>query len=224
MSHELKSPLNVLLMHSELLQTDLGGSEALRIEAVNVIRDEVERMASLINGLLNISRIEAGTVAIARERVRLHELLRDVFDETTQAAAGKDLLLDCKLPGEMGSVMLDKGLWRIAVSNLLTNAIKYNRPGGIVALRAEETDAHVTIRVRDTGIGIPTEDQPRVFDKLFRSAQVGGNGHGLGLYLAREICRLHQGELSLTSELGVGTEFCMMIRKNSAALQEVARL
>ena len=230
-AHELKSPLNVLGMYSELL-LDEGPdapeqAQAERVEAINVIRDEVERMAGLIDNLLNVTRLETGDIALNRQRVKLHELLEDVFAEVSKNATGKDVRLALELPPELSPVLLDKNLFRIAIVNLLGNAIKYNRAGGTVVLSADETDAQVRVRVRDTGIGIPAADLPRVFERFFRSANAataGCSGHGLGLYLAKQIIELHQGSISVESELGSGSEFCMQFRKLPAIIHETARL
>ncbi len=187
-AHELKSPLNVLHMYSELLLDTAAQPETQRIEALNVIHDEVGRMAGLIDNLLNVSRLETGNVALDRQRVKLRDLIEDVFAEVGKHATGKDVRLELDLPQELSPVLLDKDMFRIAIVNLLNNAIKYNRPGGSVTLAAEETDTQVLVRVRDTGIGIPAADQAQVFDKFFRSDNAvasGRSGHGLGLYLAR---------------------------------------
>jgi PAS domain S-box-containing protein len=226
-SHELKSPLNVLRMYSELLLDGSQESDETRLEAVNVIHDETERMGGLINNLLNIARLETGTVSLNRQRVRLRDLLEDIFAEVSRNAAGKDVRCELDLPPDLGSALIDKDLLRIAVVNLLGNAIKYNRKGGSVTLSAEETDTQVLVRVRDTGIGIPPEDQPKVFEKFFRSADAAAKqagGHGLGLFLVRQITELHQGTVTVASEPGQGSEFCMQIRKVSAMLQEAARI
>jgi signal transduction histidine kinase len=226
-SHELKSPLNVMRMYSETLLDGSLDSEASRIEAINVIKDEAERMASLINNLLNIARIESGSVALDRQRTRLRDLLEDVFAETTRNATGKDIRLELDLPAELSPVMIDKDLVRIAIANLIGNAIKYNRPGGRVALCAEESDAEVLVRVLDSGIGILPADQAKVFDKFFRSADttaIERGGHGLGLYLVKQITELHHGSVGLTSSPGSGSEFCMRFRKISAMAQESARV
>lgn len=215
-SHELKTPLNTLAMYSETLLGDAGKNESVRIEAINVIHDEVERMSALINNLLSISKMELGNITLERKLVRLVDLLKDTFDNLAQSGRGKDLKFVAKLPPDLAPVALDKDLFRIAVNNLLTNAIKYNRPGGGVLLTAEEIDDYIVIRVRDTGIGISAEEQAHVFEKFFRAANpeaVGRGGHGLGLYLAKEIVELHHGKITVQSELGKGTEFAITIKK-----------
>lgn len=225
LAHELKTPLNVLGMYSEALQGEEAEDPQFRTDAVNVIRDEVERLAGLINNLLNITRIENGSLDLKRQRVKLGDLLRDAFDNVSRSGRGADLQFDLDIPRELGAVHVDKDLLRIAINNLLTNAIKYNRPGGRVTLAAEEDADVVRIRVRDTGIGIKPEDRGRVFEKFFRSddAQVRERtGHGLGLALVKDIIDLHGGSLTVNSEPGVGSEFVIELWRESSALQRTA--
>lgn len=222
-AHELKTPLNVLHMYSETLQDDAGATVDLTIEAANVIHDEVDRLSSLISNLLSMTKIEMGTMSLDRKRVKLHELVRDVFDNIRRSADGMQLEFDLQVPPEISAVSLDKDLIRIAFNNLLTNAIKYNRPGGQVVVSAEENDEEILVRVRDNGIGIEAEDQARIFDKFYRSEneQVRQRtGHGLGLSLAREIVHLHYGELEVSSQVGQGSEFTVRFRKDMGVLKQ----
>jgi signal transduction histidine kinase len=123
----------------------------------------------------------------------------------------------------MSSVSVDKDLLRVAVNNLLTNAIKYNKPGGRVTLSADESEQEISIRVRDTGIGIAPAEQQRIFDKFYRSEEESvrlQSGHGLGLALAREIVLLHHGTLSVESTPGEGTEFTIELNKETHFLKQ----
>lgn len=223
-SHELKTPLNTIMSYSDLLMGSPAPDESLRIEAVNVIHDEVERMATLINNLLSISKLESGALALERQRVNLHDLLTDSFESQRKSAIGHGLSFRVDVPRNLGAAALDKDLFRIAINNLLSNAIKYSRPGGHVALSAEEGDDQMlSIRVRDDGIGIPADQRERVFDKYFRvSGEAGANrkGHGLGLYLVRQIVELHQGSVTVSGNPGQGTEFCIRVRKLAATYEE----
>ena len=226
-SHELKTPLNTLLAYSELL-LDYGAlSENERVDAVNVIHDEVERAAALINNLLNISKLETGTLPIERQRVRLAELLRDSAEKMSKNADTKGVKLELKIPPDLESLALDKELFRIAIDNLLSNAIKYSDPGGKVTLTATHlNDQELRISVQDQGIGMSAEDCKKVFDKYYRSGDplaVSRSGHGLGLYLARQIVELHHGKLSVASELGKGTEFAIEFSVQTARLRETAK-
>jgi PAS domain S-box-containing protein len=226
-AHELKTPLSTLLSYSELL-LDYGTlSEADRVNALNVIHDEVERAAALINNLLNISRLDAGTLPIARQRVKLAELLQDSADKMSKNAATKAVTLERKIGNDLESVELDKELFRIAIDNILSNAIKYTDAGGKVTLSAARLeDRDIRISVRDSGIGMSPEDCQSVFNKYFRSAdpQVATrSGHGLGLYVARQIVELHHGGLSVESDLGKGTEFTIQFSAHDARLLEAGK-
>lgn len=214
-SHELKSPLNVIAMYGEMLE-DAGDDPALRVEAINVIRDEVERMTSLVNNLLNVSKLEMGNMRPERHRVKLDELLRDAYQQAATRADAAGIALSLDVPRDIGAVAIDKDMFRISLNNLLNNAIKYNAAGGSVTLSAQEDDLDVVISVRDSGIGMAPEDQARVLEKFYRVRETGPaqrGGHGLGLYLANQIIELHHGRLTLKSELGRGSEFSIHLKK-----------
>ncbi len=224
-SHELKTPLNVLSMYSESLLTEGADNPEYRTEAVNVIHDEVERLSTLINNLLAINQYELGGVVAQRKHVRMHEFLEDIFSNVTKAREDKGLEFDLDIPREMSMVYIDKDLFRIAVNNLLTNAIKYSKPGGKVSMSASETDDSIEIFVSDEGYGIATEDQKRIFNKFFRSTDDNIRqqpGHGLGLPLARQIVLMHHGDLSFISERGRGSQFRIRLEKVSTQIMDAA--
>ena len=113
----------------------------------------------------------------------MHEFLEDMFDNVTKSRADKGLEFDLDIPREMSMVYIDKDLFRIAVNNLLTNAIKYSKPGGKGAMSASESDDGIEIVVSDEGYGIAEEDQKQIFNKFFRSTDDNirqQTGHGLG--------------------------------------------
>ncbi len=224
MSHELKTPLNVLSMYSEsLLET--GEDPEFRTEACNIIHDEVERLATLINNLLSITQFEMGSMRLDRQRVRLQDLLQDAFDNISRAGKGQDMQFDLNLPRELTPIFVDKDLLRIAINNLLTNAIKYNRPGGTVTLSAEETDDVIRIKVSDTGIGIAPENWQKIFEKFYRVEDDevrARSGHGLGLPLAMQIVQMHHGQIHVDSVPGEGTEFIIEFNKQSGLLRRAA--
>ena len=222
-AHELKSPLNIIAMYSETLQGEDGANDDFRIEASNVIHDETERLSQLIGNILSITKIEMGSISIERKRVKLRDLLQDTYDTCARNAHGKELKILADLPREMSPVAIDKDMLRIAINNLLTNAIKYTDPGGEVTLAAEETENNVRITVKDTGIGIALDEQEKVFSKFYRSENEetqSRTGHGLGLSLAREIIQLHHGTLTLSSAIGEGSEFVIELRKEADLLKQ----
>jgi len=223
-SHELKTPLNTLATYSELLLDHATLTETEQVEAVNVIHNEVERMAGLINNLLNISKMDTGALQLVRKRVKLRELMQDAFESMSNNALGKGVELELKIPPDLGSVRLDKDLFRIAIDNLLSNAIKYSNPGGKVTVSARNLDnGQIEISVRDQGIGISPEDVEKVFLKYYRvnsSETASRSGHGLGLYLARQIISLHHGTITVDSQPGKGTEFIVTFKAQPVQLED----
>jgi signal transduction histidine kinase len=226
LSHELKSPLNVIALYAATLADGAADDPALRVEAINVIENEIERMNGLINNLLNVSKLETGAMRAERQRVRLDDLLRDVFEQAQARATNRRIAMRLELARELAPVSIDKDLFRIALNNLLSNAIKYNEPGGDVTLSAHEAEGELVITVKDSGIGITPDDQLHVFEKFYR-AQEGEReargGHGLGLYLCAQIVELHHGRLSIDSALGQGSAFSIHL-KNMPALPAGANL
>ncbi|MFK7814787.1 MAG: ATP-binding protein, partial [Gammaproteobacteria bacterium] len=223
-AHELKTPLNVLAMYSETLQREEGQSEEFRTEAVNVIHDEVERISMLINNLLSITKIEMGSLNLQRQHVKLRDLLKDSFETIKRNSRSKKLEFIFDVPNELPPLYVDKDLLRIAINNLLTNAIKYSDTTGTITLETEQVDNSIYISVKDTGIGINSKDQNQIFKKFFRSNDEDvreRTGHGLGLSLTNDIVQLHNGNLKVNSELGVGSEFTIVLENNSSMLERV---
>lgn len=223
LSHELKSPLNVLALYSESLLGDAGKTEKFRVEAANVISEEVARLNSLVNGLLSLTQIESGSLTPSRSLVKLTDVATAAFEEARHSAADKNYEFLFDAPKEMNPVNVDKDLLRIAITNLLSNAVKYNRPGGAVRLIIEETEDAIQIRVADSGIGISEEEAARIFDKFYRSndervQEIGG--HGIGLALTKQIIELHHGTLSLNHEYDGGAEFIINLWKEATAVKQ----
>jgi PAS domain S-box-containing protein len=222
-AHELKTPLNTLMLYTEALMDDSEDDPKSRIEASNIMRDEVERLAGLIDNLLNITRIEMGEISIERQRLRLHDFLEDTFEVATRTEQASELTFELDLSSTLTSIMADKDLLRIALNNLLTNAVKYSRPGGVVSLSSEETEQSVRIVVQDEGIGISEEEQERIFERFYRSEDAEArksSGHGLGLSLARDIVQLHNGTLTVSSKPNEGSEFVIQIWKETGLLKQ----
>ena len=223
MAHELKAPLNVMSMYSESLLGENAADETFRIDACNVIRDEIDRLNGLINNIFSIGRIQSGSVSLDRQMVRTREFLEDVFESISRGANELEIVFEIDLPDPMKPIYADKSLLSVAFKNLLTNAIKYNREGGKVSLIAEEQESGLLIRVIDTGVGIPDEDVGQVFEKFYRSEDDAVRkiaGHGLGLALVKEIIALHGGEIRVQSVLGEGSEFAFFFSREAALFQE----
>ncbi len=223
LAHELKTPLHTLALYSELLLGPDGKNKSVRVDACNVIHDEVERLSALVSNMLNITKMEAGSLSLDRQRIRLRDLLEDVFNHISKSSKAGELEFELSLPRELSAVSVDKDVLRIALNNLLSNAIKYSEPGGKVMFSATETDDAIEIRVTDTGLGIAVEDQERIFEKFYRSDDEdvrNRGGHGLGLPLAKDIIELHQGQLSVESTPGEGAEFIIILYKEAGLVQQ----
>ena len=221
-AHELKSPLNVIHMSAEALLDENNISNDERIHTVNIINDEVERLSALITNLLNITMIEAGNMALDYQRVKIFDFLHDTLTSVARGGGVDDTQFDVQLSNNLSTIEIDKNLFRIALNNLLTNAIKYNKPNGKVTLLADETDDQLTIKISDTGIGIDDHDQKHIFEKFYRSENDNvrqKQGNGLGLALVKEIVELHGGKISLQSVLGEGSTFTITLKKTSSLLK-----
>jgi signal transduction histidine kinase len=223
-SHELKTPLANVAAYSELLMDHGMLDETERVNAVNVIHDETERATALITNLLNLSKLEAGTLPMNRQRVQMADVLYDAADSMGKAAQTRNIGIDVLVAPDLGSARLDKTLFRVALDNLISNAIKYSDPGSRVTLSAEKVgDLEMKIVVRDRGIGIPAADLDKIFHKYYRSSEKAlaeRPGHGLGLYLAKQIIEMHHGSISVASELGKGTEFTLQFGAQTQRLDE----
>ena len=223
LSHELKSPLNVLSLYSESLLGETGKSRDYQIEAANVIATEVDRLGTLITGLLNMTQIESGSISPDRSLVKLQDVVSAAFDEAKAMAADKVCDFELDVPREMNPVFVDKDLMRVAITNLLSNAVKYNKENGSITVTVEDTEDAVQVRVADTGIGISEEEEAKIFEKFYRSTDervqsVGG--HGLGLALARQIVELHHGTLLLNRDREEGAEFIINLWKEATAVRQ----
>lgn len=222
-SHELGAPLDAIgTVVGQLV--DPGCDAARRAQAIDTIQAEVERMAALVANLLNVSRLETGAMRPERHHVKLDELLRDCFQLTQQRAHGRQVRLHLQLPHVLDAVAADEDLLRIALNNLLNNAIKYSNDGGSVTLSADQGDHEIVIAVRDGGIGIAPEEHARVTEKFYRVRATGpsaraDHGLGLGLYLTKQIVELHHGRLELDSEPGHGSTFSIHFQR-MASMQE----
>ncbi|MBU2676400.1 MAG: ATP-binding protein [Gammaproteobacteria bacterium] len=223
LSHELKSPLNVLALYSESLLSDVGNSREHQIEAANVIAAEVDRLSSLITGLLNMTQIESGSITPDRSLVKLQDVVAAAFEEAKHLAADKNCTFKLDIPKEMNPVFVDKNLIRIAITNLMSNAVKYNKDDGSVTVTVEDTEDAIQIRVADSGIGISEEEEARIFEKFYRSTDervqsIGG--HGLGLALAKQIIELHHGKLLLNRDREEGAEFIINLWSETTAVKQ----
>jgi two-component system sensor histidine kinase VicK len=206
-SHELRTPLASVLGFSALmLDRDLPPAETKRY--LEVIRAEAHRLASLLNDLLDLQRVEQQTLELRVEDVDLDDLL--AAQVTLYSAQSEEHTLHFRAAGERLVIRGDRDRLAQVIGNLLSNAIKYSPDGGEVEVGAGLIGEDVSVWVRDDGIGIPADHQDRIFTKFFRGdvgRERGIAGTGLGLVLARQIIEAHGGEVGFESGEGAGSTF-----------------
>lgn len=215
-AHELKTPLNTLLAYSEMLLDGEVNDEQAKREFFNSINEEAARLSRLINNLLNISKIEMGSLKIDRTLIKVDKLVMDCFSTIRAQAASKGINFSIDVADKMPNLLLDKDLIEVAILNLLTNAIKYTPARGKVVLQSIVEEEHVLIRVTDSGHGIPENEISHIFDKFFRSEKEEirkETGTGLGLSLAMNIVQLHKGDIRVESQWGTGSSFTIVLPK-----------
>jgi two-component system, cell cycle sensor histidine kinase PleC len=206
MTHELRTPLNAIIGFSEILQ---GGPRPNEIPGyAKYIHDSGTQLLGMLNGVLDLARIEAGRLPLEEQDVALEEVLDAAIRPVRKAADEKSVAIMC---GMMigNEVRLDPTKMTQVFVNLLSNAIKFTPEGGSIEIDSDLTPSGgVSIIVRDTGKGIPAEDLTRVLEPFGQAEDHltrQNGGIGLGLPIARALLKMHGGELYLTSEVGVGT-------------------
>lgn len=210
-SHQLKTPVTVLRAGLEELMQQPNLSPENHEEISRLIF-QTSRLSSMIHDLLLLARVEAGRLELAMVDVDLSHLIDSLADDLSAVPNAPDFDVEVDVPRDL-HVLGEKNYTAVILQNLLENAWKYNEPNGRICITAHEADAFLVLTVGNTGPGIPEEAQELIFERFHR-ASVGENvpGHGLGLNLARELARLHGGELRLASSTPQWTEFEVRFR------------
>lgn len=207
-SHQLKTPLTGIKWFTEtLMQEDSGFTKEQR-EFMHQLYEMNERMIRLVNDLLNVSRIESGRkFSIAKALRDLEPVVQQAVTEQAVLAKKRNISISAEVaPGTLA--LMDQDKIGQVLHNLLNNAVKYSRDGGLIRLKVATTPTDVVVSVADDGLGIPVDQQKRIFEKFFRAANVGTiEGTGLGLYIVKAIIEGHGGQMSFISRENAGTTF-----------------
>lgn len=212
-SHELRTPITYLEGYAKVLADELYDTEDERKQYLNIIIQESQRLNHLIHDLFELSKMEEGKISLSPEWVDLKELIDQSVNKVQLKVKEKGLSLQYKVSGEPSLAYIDGFRMEQVVLNLLENAIRYTEKGEIrVLLTGDRTGNR--IEIEDTGIGIPEDELPYIFDRFYRveksrSRELGGTG--LGLAIVKKLIELQGGSIQVTSKLGTGTRFIIKL-------------
>lgn len=217
-AHDLKNPLQVLLISSEILQSDLDGMESVEIKKyVGDIYKITGNLASLLENLLQWSRSQYGKIECRPRKLDLHRLAHDHMEYVTHNAQKKNIRLFLQIP-EKTMVYADEDMLKSIIRNLVNNAVKFTSPGGSVILTSTEEGDYVVTTVSDTGVGIPQDKLPLLFktDQNYTTPGTAKEkGTGLGLMLCKEFVEKNGGAIQATSQTGKGSIFTFSIPRGA---------
>lgn len=223
-THEFRTPLTVILGASEQLkQQFIQRAEAAHHRSVDLVHRNGENLLHLINQILDLSKLESGKLLLRPERTDITAFVRYIVESFHSYAAGQKIQLHFLAETEELVMDFDKEKMQTILSNLLSNALKFTPEGGNIYVQVgqivQKGQAFCQIRVRDTGIGIPEEDLPRVFDRFYQADNATlrkAEGSGIGLALTRELVHLMAGEIGVQSKPGAGATFTLSIPVKAA--------
>jgi signal transduction histidine kinase len=214
-THQLRSPLAAILQYFEVLLAGIGGelSESQR-EMLQRAKDRLESLMALINDWLDMSRLNEGDIVNRLRPVDLKQCLDEALKGLEWSARQKNVSLLVDIPQDLPRIQADPDTFREVLSNLVSNAVKYNRTGGRVTIRARAQNGSVRVEVEDTGLGIDEKEIPFIFEQFYRARDRevrAQEGTGLGLAIARKIVRAHGGTMEVKSRKGEGSTFAVIV-------------
>ena len=217
-AHELRTPLTPLSILLEAIERRLQRQQPVELEMVAKARRQVGRLSKLVEDLLDVSRLDSRQMQIAHDRLDLNDLAADVVGEFRAESRNHEIVF--QRPREPVLIDGDRPRLEQVLVNLLQNALKYSPLGGQVVVRVTRSSGEGFLSVTDPGIGIPLEEQPRLFERFFRAANAttrNYSGLGIGLFVSAEIVRRHGGRFEVKSEVGIGSTFTILLPLSPAA-------
>jgi signal transduction histidine kinase len=213
-SHELKTPLALIRMFGETLDSGIVTDEKKRREFYSIIRKESERLTHLINNVLDFSKMDTGVKKYYFEEADLVKVVRSSLEAYKFHIRDNGFEIESSLPDESIMLKMDRDAISQALLNLLSNAVKYSDESKFIQVKIQTDSASASISVTDRGIGIPKEELKKIFDKFYRVPTIKGKeipGSGLGLTLTKHIAEAHGGTIEVESEVGKGSRFTIRI-------------
>jgi signal transduction histidine kinase len=210
-SHQLKTPLSQINWELEiLLSKNKEGLSEKQLEIIKTISQSHETMKRLVNDLLDVARIDQGRLVLNKEKVNILEIFEKVIEENSLLAKASNVEINFIRPENVPEILADKKRLLVVVDNLISNAVKYIEKKGFVEVKLEFDEKEVFVSIKDNGVGIPDNQQDKVFEKFFRSnnaVKYQTEGTGLGLYISKNIIEQSGGELWFKSIEGIGSDF-----------------
>jgi signal transduction histidine kinase len=204
-SYELRTPLNAIIGFADILTNQyFGDLNPSQLDYARCISQSANQLSKLINDILDLATIEAGYMVLETAQVPVLEMLQTVRTLTKERARSRDLEIELHCPPGIGEIMADERRLKQALFNLISNAIKFTLPGGVISIEAERRGGELVLTVADTGIGIPASEQSRVLGSFERGARQPGTG--LGLSLVKRLIELHGGTVTMEATPGRGTK------------------
>ena len=220
MSHELRTPLNAILGFSEvLIEKMFGELNAKQEDYLKDIHSSGRHLLSLINDILDLSKVEAGRMELELATFSLPAAIDNALTLVKERAGRHGIALECAIDPALGDIHADERKFKQILVNLLSNAVKFTPAGGCVTVAARALEDAIEVSVSDTGVGIAAQDREAVFEEFRQvgpSSDGKSEGTGLGLALARKFVELHGGRIRVTSEIGKGSTFTFSLAKDLA--------
>lgn len=210
-SHQLKTPLSQMNWELEILFSKYkDGLTDKQIELISTVKRSHETMTRLVNDLLDVARIDQGRFVLNKEKMDISKVINEVIEDNKILAKASNVEINFIKPEKIPEIFGDKKRIGVVLDNLVSNAVKYVEKKGFVEIKLESDDKNVTVYVKDNGVGIPEDQQNKVFQKFFRSNNVvkyQTEGTGLGLYISKNTVEQSGGKIQFKSIEGVGSDF-----------------
>ncbi|MGH7797997.1 MAG: sensor histidine kinase [Candidatus Binatia bacterium] len=214
LAHDIKTPLNVILGHAEILAGAYGGQPdpTEQLSSLKSIRENTNRIVELITDFLTVSKLEAIKLNSAKDLVQMNVIAEDVVLQQRVIAREKNINLILELDPDLRPILGDTNQLQRVLWNLVGNAVKFTPRGGTITVASRMVEKNLSIQVKDTGVGIPEEDLAKLFSEFQRlKGAATSEGSGLGLFIVKTIVEAHGGCVSAESEPGVGTTFTILL-------------
>ncbi|MEM6629676.1 MAG: ATP-binding protein [Bacteroidota bacterium] len=223
LSHEFRTPLSLIAGPLELArksQDRPGAPIQISPKTFNIIERNTQRLQHLIDQLLELSQLESGKVHLKLSQGNLIQFLKSIAFSFESMSESKGLSFNTSFPEELPMAYYDKDKLEKIIGNLLSNAFKYTSDGGAVTLSVDFSESHYVIEISDTGKGMTKEEVKRIFERFYRVEGTEAKGSGIGLAIAKEMVDLHNGQISVNSRMGEGTNFKVRIPYTLECLPE----